>query len=100
MKAVYKKFEDFDISSMVAISKNKYRIMEYIIWLIDQEPCISKFKIYEQQLIYEYNESKKNKYIIDKIFELANDLYVRNITIEDFNKKLAELHKNAEEIFK
>lgn len=99
LKEFYKRFGNFDLTLMMAISKNKYRMMEYIVWLVDQEASPSLFKVYEQQLIDEYNQSKKNKYVIEKVFELANSLYAGNITLTDFNKNLSELYKNANEIF-
>ncbi len=99
LKEFYKRFGNFDLTLMMAISKNKYKMMEYIVWLVDQEASPSLFKVYEQQLIDEYNQCKKNKYVIEKVFELANSLYVGNITLTDFNKDLSKLYKNANEIF-
>ena len=100
MNEFYKRFGNFDLTLMMAVSKNKYRMIEYIAWLIDQEASPSLFKVYEQQLIDEYNQTKKNKYVIEKVYELANSLYVGNITLTDFNKNLSDLYKNANEIFK
>lgn len=92
MKAFYKRFNNFDITLMLSISKNKYRISEYICWLSEQEPAPSLFKQYEQQLIDLYNESEKEKLIINKIYELSNDLYVRNININEFKNKLEKIY--------
>ena len=100
MKAFYKRFKNFDITLMMSISKNKYRMSEYICWLVEQEPAPSLFKQYEKQLIDLYNETKKEKWIIEKAYELANDLYVRNIKIEDYIDKIKEIYNNADEIFK
>lgn len=100
MNEFYKRFGNFDLTLMMAVSKNKYRTVEYIAYLIDQEASPSLFKVYEQQLIDEYNQTKKNKYVIEKVYELANSLYVGNITLTDFNKNLSDLYKNANEIFK
>lgn len=100
MKAFYNKFKNFDITLMMSISKNKYRMSEYICWLAEQEPNVSKFKQYEKQLIDLYNETKKEKWIIEKVYELSNDLYVRNITTNDFKHKVVAIYKNADEIFK
>ena len=100
MKAFYKRFKNFDITLMMSISKNKYRMSEYICWLIDQEPAPSLFKQYEKQLIDLYNEKQKEKWIIEKAYELANDLYVRNIKIEEYIDKIKEIYNNANEIFK
>ena len=92
MKAFYKRFNNFDITLMLSISKNKYIISEYICWLAEQEPAPSLFKQYEQQLIDLYNESEKEKLIINKIYELSNDLYVRNININEFKNKLEKIY--------
>lgn len=100
MKAFYKKFGNFDFTLMTSISKDKYRIIEYIIWIIEKEPAISLFNEYQKQLINLFEEKKKEKYIIEKIYELSNDLYVRNISITKFNEKLTEIYKNANIIFK
>lgn len=100
MKAFYKRFKNFDITLMMSISKNKYRMSEYICWLIDQEPAPSLFKQYEKQLIDLYNEKQKEKWIIEKIYELSNNLYVRNIKVENYIDKVEEIYNNADEIFK
>ena len=99
MKAFYNKFKNFDITLMMSISKNKYRMSEYICWLVEQEPVVNNFKQYEKQLIDLYNESKKDKWIIEKVYELSNDLYVRNITTKDFKNKIVAIYKNADKIF-
>lgn len=100
MKAFYKRFKNFDITLMLSISKNKYRMSEYICWLVEQEPAPSLFKQYEKQLIDLYNETKKEKWIIDKTYELANDLYVRNIKVDEYIDKIKQIYDNAEKIFK
>ena len=100
MKAFYKRFKNFDITLMLSISKNKYRMSEYICWLAEQEPAPSLFKQYEKQLIDLYNETKKEKWIIEKVYELTNDLYVRNIKVNEYIEKVKEIYNNADEIFK
>ena len=100
MKAFYNKFKNFDITLMLSISKNKYRMSEYICWLVEQEPAPSLFKQYEKQLIDLYNETKKDKWIIEKVYELANDLYVRNIKTNEYIEKINDIYKKADEIFK
>lgn len=100
MKAFYKKFKTFDITLMCSVCKNEYKLMDYIIWLLDVEPAPSVFKYYEQQLIDLYNESKKERWIIDKVYSLASELYIKNITISEFNNKLGEIYKDSEKIFK
>lgn len=99
-KAVYKKFGTLDFNIMYSISKNKYRIIEYIVWISQYYGFPSLYELYEQQLIDLYEETEKNKYIIEKVYELANDLYVRNLEVSEFRNKVEEVYKNADEIFK
>lgn len=99
MKTFYKKFNNFDLTLMVNISKDKYRIIEYILWLVDKEPAPSLFNEYQKQLIIKYNELKKDKWIIEKIYELANDLYIRNIEVKDFKNEVNKIYENAEKLF-
>ena len=99
MKAFYKKFKNFDFTLMMSISKNKNMMVEYICWLVEQEPAPSLFKEYEKQLIDLYNETKKEKWIIEKIYDLSNELYVRNIKVDEFQNKIKEVYENAEKIF-
>ena len=100
LKAFYKRFKCFDLTLMYSISKNKYRIVEYIAWLIDQEATPSVFKQYEEELVNKFYEKKKDKYISEKIYELAMDLICRNISLEDFKSRLEKVYKNAELIMK
>lgn len=99
-KAVYKKFGTLDFNIMYSISKNKYRIIEYIVWISQYYGFASLYETYEQQLIDLYQETKKDKYIIEKVYELANDLYVRNLEVSEFRNKIEDVYKNADEIFK
>lgn len=99
MKSFYEKFGNFDLSLMMSICKNQYRMGEYIAWLLNQEPAPNLFKQYEKQLIDLYNESKKDKWIIEKVYELANKLFVRNITIADFKNEVENIYSKADEIF-
>lgn len=100
MKAFYNKFHNFDLVLMATICKEKYTIVEYIGYLLDKEPTPSRFNEYQKQLIDLYEENKKEKWIIEKIYSLANDLYVRSITSNEFKIKLDDIYKNADEIFK
>lgn len=100
LKAFYKKFGNFDLTLMLSVSKDKNRIIEYVMWLYDKEPSPSLFEIYQKQLIQLYEETKKEKWIIDKIYELANELVVRNIELKDFRKNVDDIYIKADEIFK
>lgn len=100
MKSFYKKFGMFDINLMGSVADNKYQFIEYIQMLLEIEihPC--HFEEYEKQLIDLYEENKKDKYIIEEVYKLANDLFVRNITTNDFKYKVVAIYRNADEIFK
>ena len=73
MKSVYEKFGTFDLTIIINISKNRYQMSEYIMWLYDKEPAPSLFDLYQKQLIDEFEKSEKDKYIINNIYILAND---------------------------
>lgn len=100
MKAFYNKFKTFDIQLMASVCKDKWQIMNYIIMLLDYEVVTCNFDKYQKQLIELYEESKKEKWIVDKIYELANNLYVRNIELKDFDYNLKKIYEDADKIFK
>lgn len=91
MKAFYNRYKTFDIQLMYSICKDKWQIVQNIIQLLDYEPSPSLFNTYQKQLIELYNEGQENKIKIDKVYKLANELYVRNITIEEFKKNIKEV---------
>ena len=91
MKAFYSRYKTFDIQLMYSICKDKWQIVQNIIQLLEYEPSPSLFDTYQKQLIDLYNEGKENKIKIDKVYKLANELYVRNITIEEFKKNIKEV---------
>ena len=100
MKSFYKRFGNFDLNLMYSVCKNKYHLVSNIEQLALSEPCPSLFEDYQKQLIKEYDELKKEKWIREKVYELANDLYVMNITIEEFNIKLQKIYEKADKVFK
>ena len=100
MKAFYKMFGTFDINLMYSVCKDKWQIVNYIIMILDYEIVTCNFDKYQKQLIELYEESKKEKWIIEKIYELANSLLVRNISTSDFRNKVDEIYLQADKIFK
>lgn len=100
IKAFYGKFGTFDLNLMYSIVKNKFEFFKYLEWLIEVEPAPSRFELYQKQLIELYNEGQKNKWIIENVFDLANDLYVREISVNDFRNKVNEIYDNADKLFK
>lgn len=100
MKAFYNKFKTFDIQLMFSICKDKWQIINYIIMLLDIEVTTHNFDKYQKQLIELYEESKKEKWIIDEIYSLATNLYIRKVELKDFDYKLKKIYEDANEIFK
>ncbi len=100
MRLFYSKYKTFDIPLMVSVSNDKKQLVEFLSWIVEIEPAPSRFEIYQKQLIDMYNEGQKNKWIIEKIFELANKLYLREITVYDFRKEVDKIYQDSEKIFK
>lgn len=100
MKSFYKRFGNFDLNLMYSVCKNKYHLMSYIEQLILSEPCVSLFEDYQKQLMKEYDELKKDKWIREKVYELANDYYMMNLSLNEFKKEIIKAEQKAEEIFK
>lgn len=98
-EAVYKKFGCFDINLMCNACKNEYKLMTYIELLVQYEPVPKNIDLYIQQLEELRIELKKEKWIREKIYSLASELYVKNITIEVFNEELDKIYSNAEKLF-
>lgn len=99
IKACYKKFGALDISLMYSVCSNKYHLVEYLEQVMNANFDFWNFEKYQKRLIEQYEESKKDKWIKDKIYILANDLYVGNIKVKDFQNKISEIYDNAEQIF-
>lgn len=100
MKSFYKKFKCFDIELMASVCEDNYRLMNYITMILDSVATPHNFELYMEQLIEKYNESERNKIIIKKVFQYANDLYLRNITTDEFKKNVDEIYKESEVIEK
>lgn len=92
LKAFYGRYNTFDLTLMVSVCNDKYQILNYIEWLLELEVTTNNFEMYQKQLIDLYNESEKDKLIIEKVFELANRLYVRDITTGRFKELIDELY--------
>lgn len=99
LKVVYQKFNTLDLTLLYSISKNKYRIVEYIEWITKHYGFPSLFETYERELIELYNQTKKDKWLVDKIYVLANELLARNISTTDFKNEIDNLYQEAEQIF-
>ncbi len=95
MKAFYKKFGTFDCELMYSVCKDKYQIIKYLEFLLDLEPSTRNFNKYQKQLIEQYEENEKDKMIIEKVYEWANELYVRNISTDRFKELIDRLYKEV-----
>lgn len=99
MKSFYKRFENFDLNLMYSVCKNKYHLISHIEQLVLSEPCPNLFEDYQKQLIREYDELKKDKWIREKVFELANDFYATNISFERFKREIIYIEEKANKIY-
>lgn len=100
MKAFYKKFGNFDPVLMFDMCSNNWKLVMYIERLADLELSANHFEEYQQRLIESYEELKKDKWIINKIYNLANDLYVRNIKVDEFRGKVEKIYEDADKLYK
>lgn len=99
MKSFYKKYKTFDISLMYSVCSNKYHLIEYLQQVLEVTVDYWNFDKYQDALIEQYNENKKDKWIKEQIYILANDLYIGNIKVNEFQNKVQEIYNNANEIF-
>ncbi len=95
LKAIYNKFGCFDINLMCNACKNEYKLMDYIVWLVQLEPIPSHIDLYIHELEELRVELKKDKWIREKIYYLASKLLIKSIDINDFNIELQEIYKNS-----
>lgn len=100
MESFYEKFKTLDITLMCSICKDKYKMVDYLVLIMDYEPITFLFDEYQKMLIDLYNESEKEKWTIERIYDLSNDLYVRKISVEEFKVKLKRIFDNSDKIFR
>ena len=99
MQSFYKKFHNFDITLMCSVVDKRYKLIDYIKVLVDLEPNPNLFKEYQTQLLNLFLDTEKDKYIIGKVFGLANDLVARNVPTSDFRTMVDEIYENADKLF-
>lgn len=97
MKAFYKKFKCFDIELMASSCKDNFRMMNYITTILESEATWLHFELYEKKIIENYEEEKKDKWIIKEVFKYANELYLRNMTTGEFKKLIDEIYEKGNE---
>lgn len=99
LKAIYNKFGCFDINIMHEACKNKQTLYDYLAIIFEYSPIPSHIDIYISQLEELRTELKKDKWIREKVYSLSSELYIKNITFEDFKNKLNKLEEDAEKLF-
>ena len=100
MKAFYNKYQTFDIPLMYSVCKNKRDLMNYIEILLCTDAFTNSFKLYQERLIEMFKEKQKDSWIINKVYDLSNQLLVRSITTEEFKIKINKIYDDAEVIYK
>lgn len=91
MRIYYSKYKNFDLVMMTALAKNKFQIIEFLKEAVEVEPAPSRFQEYQRQLIDLYNQGENETEQIEKIFDLANRLLVRDISLEEFKNKIEKI---------
>lgn len=99
MKSFYNKFGNFDVNLMYSVCKDKWHIVNYIELLLLEDGLPIHFEQYQDRLIEQYEESKKDDYIIDKIYDLNMDLIARNVKVGDYKQKINEIYDKADKIY-
>lgn len=94
-QSFYKKFGNLNIESVCNAVKDQYKLMRYIKDVIEKEPLPNRFEMYQSLLLELYNESKEEKWLREKAFELANDFYMKNINSKQFKEQIDNLYKNV-----
>ena len=100
MKSFYKKYSTFDLQIMFALCKDKYSLIDYIKILVLNDVDVDNFNLYQQALLDEFNENKKERWIKNKIFVLTNELINQNISLKDFDLKYKKLYEDVNLLFK
>lgn len=99
MRSFYQRFGNFDLTLMYSLCKSKYYFVENIKYLLEIEVTPSLCLEYQKQLINLYEEEKMERWKINKIFDLANSLYCRNITTKDFKEEFEKVYNANKEMF-
>ena len=102
MKSFYNKFGNFDLVLMNSVCKNSFKFANYVEQLMDATLFLNdeQFIDYQNTLLDLKKETKKDSWIIDKCFRLANELYVKNIDTLEFKNGIEKIYNEAEIIFK
>lgn len=99
-KSFYKKFGNLNVEAMCSLINDRYKLMDYMKVIINQKATPNDFENLEKLLLEMYEEAKEEQWLREKVFELANDFYLKNINSEEFKKQFDSLYTNKKEIFK
>ena len=99
-QSFYKKFGNLNIESVCNVVKDQYKLMRYINVISQLEPTSSNYDKYESLLLELYNEAAEEKWLREKVFQLANDFYLKNINSKEFKERFDNLYIKAKEICK
>ena len=99
MKSFYKKFGNFDPALMFNMCSDNWKLVMYIERLSELELFPNHFEEYQNRLIEAFEESEKEKFEIEHIYKMANELYCRNITVDEFELSFVEFRKRAKEFY-
>jgi hypothetical protein len=98
MKSFYKKFGFFDNELMCRKANDRYKYRDYFNVISQLEPTSSNYDKYESLLLELYNEAAEEKWLREKVFQLANDFYLKNINSKEFKERLDNIYTHAKEI--
>lgn len=98
MNAFYSKFKTYDTALMYSVCKNKWKIINYIEELLNYEPTPSNFMKYQEALIEECKQSENERRTADKVYNLANELFVGKINLEEFKETFEKIYERKEEL--
>lgn len=98
MKTFYEKFKTFDIALMYSACKDKYQIVQSVEMLLDREPTSINFEKYQDLLIEQHIENRYEKWLILKICELSDSLYLKQINTSEYASKLRNLYIQKKEL--
>lgn len=91
MKAFYEHYKNFDINLMYSVCREKKQIAYYLEMIADIEITTCHFDLYQKRLIEEYETSIEDKAKVNLIYDLANQLWVGSIDLENFKNKVNEI---------
>lgn len=100
LKTFYDNFEDFDIQLIYSMYPHPKEFETFIKEVSETYVNISNFDLYQQELIRTREETQKDKFIIENVYDLAVRLQCRMLTVNEFKDKWEYVYKIANEKYK